>query len=177
MSELATARAGADTRRKNAISFAVAGRTAAAERPAPGDHDNGSRELNLRHVSGRPLRILVVEDDPLVAAVIQDIVRDAGGAVAGTITSALAAVGAAAVIAPDAVIMDVQLTGPMDGIEAAGVIRARRNMPIVIITGAVDETDLRARLAGLDGVEAVLKPLYSHTLCSAILRACQRSAF
>lgn len=176
MSQLASAHGRPDMRRKGAASLAPAWR-AAAEHRTSGDPGNGAHELRLRHVSGRPLRILIVEDDPLVAAVIQDIVRDAGGAVAGTITSALAAVGAAAVIAPDVVIMDVRLGGPMDGIEAAGIIRARRNTPIVIITGEVEESELSARLATLEGVEAVLKPLYARTLCGAILRAYRRSAF
>lgn len=175
MIEPARALAGRGARRER---YSVLhGSRVAPERPAPRDPTNGAHELRLRHVSGRPLRILVVEDDPLVAAVIQDIVRDAGGTVAGTITSALAAVGAAAVIAPDVVVMDVRLAGAMDGIEAAGIIRARRNTPVVIISGEVDETELRARLESLEGVEAVLKPLYSQTLCGAILRAYERSAF
>lgn len=177
MSLLASAHVRLGMRRKGATSFAAIRRGAAAERPTSGDPGNGQHELRLRHVSGRPLRILIVEDDSLVAAVMQDIVRDAGGAVVGTIASALAAVGAAAVIAPDVVIMDVRLAGPMDGIEAAGVIRARRNTPIVIVTGEVDESELRTRLAMIEGVEAVLKPLYSRILCGAILRAYQRSAF
>jgi CheY-like chemotaxis protein len=71
--------------------------------------------------------------------------------------------------------MDVQLAGAMDGIEAAGIIRARRNTPVVVITGEVDESELRKRLLALEGVEAVLKPLYSRPLCAAILRAYERS--
>jgi two-component system, response regulator PdtaR len=120
------------------------------------------------------LRVLIVDDDPLVTATIEDIVRDTGGTVAGTITSALAAVGAAAVIAPDVVVMDVRLPGAMDGLEAAGIIRLRRRTPVVIITGVSTDPELRARVAGMDGVEVVFKPLYAHTLCPAILRAYER---
>ena len=143
---------------------------AAAERPMlPSSND--THDLRLTDGSGKPLRILVVEDDPAVAAVLQDIVEEAGGQSVGLITSALAAIGAAAVIAPDVVLMDVRLHGAMDGVEATEVIRARRSAAVVIITGAGADPEIGARLAALDGVEIVYKPVIERALCGAILRA------
>jgi CheY-like chemotaxis protein len=143
---------------------------AAAGQPMqPGGSD--TQELRLTDDSGKPLRILVVEDDAAVAALLQDMVEEAGGQSVGLITSALAAIGAAAVIAPDVVLMDVRLHGAMDGVEATEVIRARRSAAVVIITGAGADPEIRARLAALDGVEIVYKPVIESALCSAILRA------
>jgi CheY-like chemotaxis protein len=121
--------------------------------------------------SGRPVRVLIVDDDPAVATVLEDMIVEAGGESVGIITSALAAIGAAAVIAPDVVLMDVRLPGAMDGIEATGVIRARGSAAVVIVTGATADPEIRARLKTLDGVEVVFKPVLENELCAAILRA------
>ena len=134
-------------------------------------NDNGEHDLRLTDESGRPLRILVVEDDPAVAALLEDMIGDAGGQFVGLITSALAAIGAAAVVAPDIVLMDVRLQGSMDGVEATEVIRARRSAAVVVITGAGADPEIRMRLANLDGVEIVHKPVLENELCRAILRA------
>jgi CheY-like chemotaxis protein len=142
---------------------------AASESPV--SRSGSAQDLRLTDESGRPLRILVVEDDPAVAALLQDMVEDAGGQSVGLITSALAAIGAAAVIAPDIVLMDVRLHGAMDGVEATEVIRARRSAAVVIITGAGADPEIRTRLAALDGVETVYKPVIERDLCAAILRA------
>lgn len=84
--------------------------------------------------------------------------REAGGQIVGTIASGLAAVGAEAVIEPDAVIMDVCLTD-MNGIDAAGVIRARRMTPVVFVTGADVRAEIESRLQLLDRIEVVTKPV------------------
>jgi CheY-like chemotaxis protein len=125
----------------------------------------------LHTTSGQPLRVLIVDDDPAVATVLQDMVTEAGGQSVGVITSALAAIGATAVISPDVVLMDVRLPGSMDGVEATEVIRARRSAAVVIITGAGADPNIRARLTALEGVEVVFKPVLHDELCAAILRA------
>ncbi|HEX2116865.1 MAG TPA: response regulator [Alphaproteobacteria bacterium] len=122
--------------------------------------------------SKRPLRILIVDDDPAVAATLEEMVTEAGGESVGIITSALAAIGAAAVISPDVVLMDVRLPGAMDGIEAAGIIRARGSAAVVIITGAVSDSEIHARLRAQDGFEVVFKPVLESELVEAIRRAC-----
>jgi CheY-like chemotaxis protein len=138
-------------------------------RSAKGSDDAAPPRLIGR--SDRPLRVLIVDDDPGVALVLEDMITEAGGESVGIISSALAAIGAAAVIAPDVVLMDVRLPGAMDGIEAAGIIRARRSAAIVIITGAAADPEIRSRLRSLEGVELVVKPVLENELCAAILRA------
>ena len=135
------------------------------------DRSDDKESPRLVGRSDRPLRVLIVDDDPGVAHVLEDMITEAGGESVGIITSALAAVGAAAVIAPDVVLMDVRLPGAMDGIEAAGIIRARRSAAIVIITGAAADPEIKSRLHTLEGVEFIFKPVLENELCAAILRA------
>ena len=124
--------------------------------------------------SGEPLRVLLVEDEAMVAAVLTDIVEDLGGRVVATITSGLASVGAASGTRPDVIVMDVGLPG-MDGIDAASVILARRSTPIVFISGRDIRSEAEKRLGNLDGIEVLLKPIDQDALSQAIHRAHFRS--
>jgi CheY-like chemotaxis protein len=117
----------------------------------------------------RPLRVLIVEDDAMVAAVLRDIVLEAGSEVVGTISSGLASVGAAGAIRPDIVIMDVGLPG-MDGIDAAGIIRARFRTPVIFISGRDIQSEVSARLDDLNAVEMLQKPVDRAALCAALER-------
>lgn len=138
---------------------------------SPPDSTDDPHGPRLKAADGRPLRVLIVDDDPAVAAVLEAMIIEAGGESAGIITSALAAIGAAAVISPDVVLMDVRLPGAMDGIEAAGIIHTRNSAKVVIITGAASDPDIRGRLKAVDGIEIIFKPVLEHELCAAILRA------
>jgi CheY-like chemotaxis protein len=137
----------------------------------PAARAKDSHNSRLVSDSNRPLRVLVVDDEPAVAALLEEMVIDAGGESVGIIASALAAIGAAAVIAPDVVLMDVRLPGAMDGIEAAGIIRARGSAGVVVITGAVGDLEIQSRLDALDDIEIVFKPVPERELRDAILRA------
>lgn len=135
-----------------------------------------SREGNTRKLvnrAGEPLRVLIVEDEAMVAAVLADIVEELGGRVVGMITSGLASVGAASGTRPDVIVMDVGLPG-MDGIDAAAVILARHSTPIVFVSGRDIRAEAEERLGYLDGIEVLLKPIEQDALSQAIHRAYSR---
>ena len=67
----------------------------------------------------RQRRVLIVEDDFLVAGEVEFVLAEAGFDVIGPAATAEDAVRLAAETKPDLVIMDVRLAGPSDGIEAA----------------------------------------------------------
>jgi DNA-binding NarL/FixJ family response regulator len=67
----------------------------------------------------RQRRVLVVEDDFLVAGEVEFVLAEAGFDVIGPAATAADAIRLAAESKPDLVIMDVRLAGPSDGIEAA----------------------------------------------------------
>jgi PAS domain S-box-containing protein len=96
-------------------------------------------------VSPTAHRILVVEDQRLIAADIENTLRKLGYLVVGSVSSGEDAVSAADEVRPELVLMDVRLRGEMDGIQAAEIIRDRFNVPVVYLTAYADEeTILRA---------------------------------
>jgi CheY-like chemotaxis protein len=64
-------------------------------------------------------RILVVEDEAIIAMDIESLLRRLGYVVVGSVNSGEAAIKAAAEIKPDLILMDIILKGEVDGIEAA----------------------------------------------------------
>ena len=90
-------------------------------------------------------RVLVVEDDPKIAALLLSYLRDEGLEA----TSALDGHEALRLIqqqTPDAVILDWMLPG-MDGITLCKTVRGFSDVPILMLTARVDELD---RLLGLN---------------------------
>jgi PAS domain S-box-containing protein len=83
-------------------------------------------------------RILVVEDDELVAKAMRRRLTRMGYSVPATCSSGEDAVTRAAELQPDLILMDIQLAGPMDGIEAASRIHARSSCPVIYLTGQDD---------------------------------------
>jgi CheY-like chemotaxis protein len=68
---------------------------------------------------------------------------------------------------PDLVLMDIRLKGPMDGIEAAGQIRDRFNLPIVYLTAYTDSATLE-RAKVMEPFGYVVKPFDTRSLMVAI---------
>jgi CheY-like chemotaxis protein len=93
-------------------------------------HREGFSEGQRPAAEGRPLqmplRMLLVEDERIIAADLRRRLRRMGHTVVGTAASAEEAVAHAHRRQPDLVLMDIRLRGRMDGIEAAERIRARR---------------------------------------------------
>lgn len=89
-----------------------------------------------------PGSILVVEDDASAAESIRDALVGAGFLVPETVPSGERAIEAALRLRPSLVLMDVQLDGPIDGIETASVLREKLDVPIVYLTSFVDHATL-----------------------------------
>jgi PAS domain S-box-containing protein len=119
---------------------------------------------------GEPMthaRILIVEDESIIARDIQDRLEGMEYAVAGIAATGPDAIQLAADMRPDLVLMDIQLAGDMDGIEAAQEIGARFDIPVIYLTGYADDLVLqRAKVTGPFGY--LLKPLEPLELHSTI---------
>lgn len=107
-------------------------------------------------------RILVVEDEAIVAADIEDRLRSLGYAVVGCADNAEAAVSMATELKPDLVLMDIMLKGDVSGTEAAVSIRAQQIPVIYLTANSNDTTFLRARDTEPFGF--ILKPFDEATL-------------
>ncbi len=93
-------------------------------------------------------RILIVEDETIVALDLKMRVQALGFSVAGLAHSGEDAVRMNGELAPDLVLMDINLGKGMDGIEAATLIGAASHTPVVFITAYADPGTLsRARAA------------------------------
>jgi diguanylate cyclase (GGDEF)-like protein/PAS domain S-box-containing protein len=111
--------------------------------------------------------ILIVEDEQIVAMDIQNSLEQAGYTVAGCADRGEVAIKKAEELHPDLVLMDIGLKGEMDGIEVATQIRAKYNLPIILLTAFSNQATLdRARLVEPYGY--LLKPFDERALIIAI---------
>jgi PAS domain S-box-containing protein len=113
-------------------------------------------------------RILLVEDEIIVAMGIEGWLVDSGYTVIATVLSGEEAIEAAIELEPDMVLMDISLRGQIDGITAAREIKAHFvDMPIVYMTAHTDEETLqRAKITAPLGY--VHKPVEPRELRSCI---------
>jgi PAS domain S-box-containing protein len=112
-------------------------------------------------------RILVVEDEGIIAEDIRVSLRDLGYDVFAVVTTGEEAVRTAEESRPDLVLMDVVLQSEMDGIEAANRIRSRLEVPIIYLTAYADDKMLeRAKITEPFGY--LIKPFRDRELHSTI---------
>jgi PAS domain S-box-containing protein len=112
-------------------------------------------------------RILIVEDEQVVALDLQASLEKLGYAVAAQVATGEAAIEKAGALLPDLVLMDIQLAGKLDGTEAAEQISSRFDLPVIFLTAFADEATLRrARVSGPFGY--ILKPFEERELHSNI---------
>jgi len=114
--------------------------------------------------------VLVVEDEAFIALDVASMVETLGGQVLAMSTTAGDAIAQAEAQRPDVILMDIRLDHG-DGIEAAGVIRARLGTPVVFVSGNTDPETLR-RIERFGDAPLVRKPIIIATLRDAILTAC-----
>ncbi len=115
-------------------------------------------------------RILIVEDEGIVARDLQERLLSWGYKVAGIASSGEEALRAAAERCPDLILMDVRLPGGVDGIKAAQAMRSRWSIPVIYLTAfSDDETLQRARDSEPFGY--ITKPVRDADLRSAIVLA------
>jgi PAS domain S-box-containing protein len=112
-------------------------------------------------------KILVVEDENVVALDIQRDLIGFGYEVTAVAASGEEAIEQAAALHPDLVLMDIRLRGEMDGVEAVDEIRTRFNIPSIYLTAYADAGTIdRARLTGAFGY--LIKPFEERELHAAV---------
>ena len=115
----------------------------------------------------RQEKILVVEDDTIIAITIEGRLKQFGYRVVGRASTAKDAISKTIEFEPDLVLMDIHLKGPVDGIEAAETIYGIHNIPVVYLTAFSDENTLeRAQKTSPFGY--IVKPFSDSTLKTTI---------
>lgn len=129
-----------------------------------GDQRGAEQQLD------RNPRILVVEDDFLVASEIEVALQFAGFAVTGVAASADEAIALAQSTTPDLAIIDIRLNGVRDGIDAALVLFRDHAIPCVFATAHADAA-VRARAAAAAPLGWLQKPYTMPLLIETVRRA------
>ncbi len=113
------------------------------------------------------VKILIVEDQFLVANDIKDNLENLGYEISAIATSGEKAVKKAGEGKTDLVLMDIVLKGEMDGIEAAEIIRSRFDLPVIFLTAYRDPKILeRAKISEPFGY--LIKPFEANELHSNV---------
>src|SRR6056297_1957606 len=113
------------------------------------------------------VRILLVEDESIVAMDMERRLSTLGYSVIEHVLSGEDAVAKAEQEKPDLILMDIHLKGKMDGIQAAERIKSSLGTPVIYITAYSDETTLsRAKVTEPFGY--ILKPFQEREIYSTI---------
>ena len=118
-------------------------------------------------------KILIVEDEALVAADLEERLNNLGYEVCGLADTGEGAVSDARSLRPDLVLMDIHLIGEKDGIEAACLIREANNIPVIFLTAHADDVTL-SRIGLAEPFGYALKPFDERELKASIEVALNR---
>lgn len=120
-------------------------------------------------------RILIVEDESIVALDIQNRLEEHNFDVIGIVSSGSRAIEKAYSESPDLILMDINLKGSIDGIETASLIKRRIDCPIIFLTAFADEKTLqKAKISDASGY--ILKPFRENELLITIDLAIKRAS-
>jgi two-component system, LytTR family, response regulator LytT len=113
------------------------------------------------------VKILIVEDESIVAKDIQSLLKQLGYLVTAIVNSGDKAVAEIEDRRPDLVLMDIMLKGKMSGIDAAGIIKDRFGLPVVFLTAYADDDTLeKAKITEPYGY--IMKPFKEKELQTTI---------
>ncbi len=105
-----------------------------------------------------PARILVVEDEAIVAADVRRSLIDMGYEVPETASSGEEAIASASKMRPDLALMDIHIKGDLDGIQTAEILRERFRVPVIYVTAYADEVTVE-RAKKTEPLGYLLKPI------------------
>jgi PAS domain S-box-containing protein len=112
-------------------------------------------------------KIMIVEDEKIVATDIKKGIEKMGYSVCATVSSGIDAIKKVEAERPDIILMDIVLKGKMDGIEAASIIRDLYKIPVVYLT-AFGEDSILQRAKVTEPYGYIIKPFREKDLQIAI---------
>jgi CheY-like chemotaxis protein len=121
------------------------------------------------------MRVLIVEDELLIADYLAMVIEDAGHEVAGTAATAREALEILEREAVDVASLDVRLPGGMDGVQLASVLRQRGGPPFLFVTGSGDP-EFRARCEAVKPQAILQKPISPAVFLSTLAAIAGRNA-
>lgn len=112
-------------------------------------------------------RILIVEDEALIADHLAIILGEKGYTISGICDNADDALALAAEGNTDLALLDIMLRGALDGIDTAHTLRSKYHIPFVYITSSADERTIE-RVKHTEPEGFILKPFHEQDLLNQI---------
>jgi CheY-like chemotaxis protein len=103
------------------------------------------------------MRVLIIEDEALLAGMLEDVVRDAGHEVAGVSGDSAEAEALARREKPDVILMDVNIRGERDGVEIMARLKDEIPARVVFVTAYTDKAST-ARMQAVQPFAVLSKP-------------------
>ncbi len=119
---------------------------------------------NTKHlIFMKKQKILIVEDEVIIALHLKNLIQRLGKYECTSVSSGEHAVELSKSFEPDLIFMDINLSGQIDGIEAARQIRTEKDVPVVFVSAYTDEDTIEeAKLTNPAGY--LTKPIYAHAV-------------
>jgi DNA-binding NarL/FixJ family response regulator len=108
-------------------------------------------------------KILIVEDEVITSLELKSILIRHGYSVVGAVMTGGDAILEASAKRPDLIIMDIGLMGDMNGIEAAGYIKSRYNIPVVFVSANTNKATYDEAMA-VEPAAYIAKPFDENQL-------------
>lgn len=122
---------------------------------------------SLINESKRDYHVLIVEDDPIIARVLETILKDSGFLVDESVNSGDKAIARVAARKPGIILMDIDLLGHLSGIETARILFHIFSVPVIFVTGH-DEEEVLSRAKDADPFGFLVKPINQNILNTTI---------
>jgi len=126
-----------------------------------------STQTKLTNDQNEPIRVLIVEDDALIAAEIESTLTEAGAVVVAVTRSADEALKRCEAYRPALALIDVELPGVRDGIELASELALRLGVRAIFVTGHSDPQSV-LRAAPAKPLSWIKKPFGPGSIVAAV---------
>jgi len=113
-------------------------------------------------------KILIVEDEVIIALDLKKTLKDLGYSLVGTVTSGEEAVKAAGKMHPDLILMDIKLQGHINGLEAGKKIQDKFNIPVIYITAYSDKKTFGLIKKTNSSFFHITKPFINEEICAVV---------
>ena len=112
-------------------------------------------------------RIMIVDDEPVIAVQLEEFLTEMGYEVVGIASFATDAIRMAGDLKPDLILMDIMMPGDLDGIAAAEMIKKKMDVSVIFLTGH-SESRLIERAKYVEPFGYIIKPFQEVQLRAAI---------
>lgn len=137
--------------------------------PPPPKPTSGSPNPAKDALAATP--VLIVEDEAMIAWMIEDLLAEAGFTAIRMASTGEQAERLAAAGQPRLLITDINLGAGKDGIAAAAAIRGQARLPVIFVTAYADDATRKRIADTIPGAQLLRKPIDAPTLIRAVDRA------